>query len=103
VQGILEKLSGDLSGTFRQAKKLCELTATLPSTTVSVECTISALNRIMNYLRSTLGQERLSNLTLLATEKALLKKLKTESNFYDRVITEFLQRHSRRMDFIPRL
>jgi hypothetical protein len=68
VLEINQHLSGELKRTFTEVLKLFELTLTLPSTTVSVE-----RNRIKDYRPTTMGQDRLSKLTLLAIEGAMLQ------------------------------
>lgn len=98
VEKIYNLLCTTLDGTFTEVKKLCELILTLPSTTVSVERTFSALKRILTYLRNTMGQERLSNLALLAIERELLHEIKSQPEFYDLVIEEFITTN-RRMEF----
>ncbi|KAF4518914.1 hypothetical protein B566_EDAN006752 [Ephemera danica] len=95
VSEIYHLLSSDLKSTFTEVHKLCELILTLPSTTASVERSFSAMNRIMDYLRTTMGQERLSDLSLLSIEKSQLRKLMLQDNFYDLVLTEFLKKDRR--------
>lgn len=46
---------------------------TLPVTTASAESNLSKLKIIKNYLRTTMGQERLSNLSLISIESELLE------------------------------
>ena len=57
------------------------LILTLPSTTVEVERSFSALKRINTYCRNTMGQNRLNGLALMAIEKELLQKLKLQDLF----------------------
>ena len=50
---------------------------------------------ILNYLRNTMGQERLSSLALLAIENELLKGIDFNSSIIDR----FAKEKARRKDF----
>lgn len=95
IAEIYDYLSGDLKTTFSEVYKLCDLILTLPSTTVSVERSFSALNRIMDHLRTTMGQDRLSDLSLLAIERSMLRELTAREDFYDLVIAEFVKKDRR--------
>uniref|UniRef100_A0A1X7VQN4 HAT C-terminal dimerisation domain-containing protein n=1 Tax=Amphimedon queenslandica TaxID=400682 RepID=A0A1X7VQN4_AMPQE len=48
---------------------------TIAVTSATAERSFSCLKRIENYLRSTMSQERLNNLTLLHIERDLSEKL----------------------------
>jgi hypothetical protein len=74
------------------------LIGTVPSTTVSVERSFSALERIKTYQRSTQNVKCLSGLAILSAEKDVLHQLKSTATFYDDVITKFTKQE-RRMDF----
>lgn len=91
--------SNGLCDGMAQLYRLCELFLTLPSTTVSVERTFSALKRIKTYQRNAMGQQRLTGLAMMSIETRMLHKMKTSDTFYDKVITEFT-RKARRMKFI---
>ena len=54
---------------FTELLKLLQLALTIPVTTASCERSFSSLKRIKLYLRSRMGQERLSNLAVLAIER----------------------------------
>ena len=58
-------------------------------------CTGEELKLILNYLRNTMGQERLSSLVLLAIENELLKGIDFNSSIIDR----FAKEKARRKDF----
>lgn len=81
--------------------RLAKLILTIPATTASVERTMSTLKRIKTYLRSTQGQQRLTDLSVISIEKSRLKKLKScpNSKFHDDVIDKFVQK-TRRIDLI---
>jgi hypothetical protein len=84
-----------LSETFPQCIKLIKIILTLPISVSSAERSFSALKRIHTYLRNSQSEDRLSDLALISVEKNILLKLKSESNFYDMVIDEFLKKDRR--------
>lgn len=92
------KLTG-LFVALPEVTKLCSLILSIPITSASPERSFSALKRIKSYACSTQKEQRLTGLSLLSIEKNLLRKLRAKSDFYDKVITEFLKK-DRRMDFI---
>ncbi|RXM32747.1 52 kDa repressor of the inhibitor of the protein kinase [Acipenser ruthenus] len=55
---------------------LLKITATIPVTTASAERSFRCLRRLKSYLRSTMGQDRLSGLAMLNLS-ATVRKLKT--------------------------
>lgn len=87
----------ELADVFSEVTQLAKIVLTLPSTTASVERTFSAMRRIKNYLRSTMGEERLQGLMLMAVEKEILHKLMQCNSFYDNVIDCFATRSNRRI------
>lgn len=89
----------NISGSFEQVYSLSKLICTIPATTASVERTFSALKRIKTYLRSTQGQERLSNLALISIEKEMLSELRKIESFYEQVLENFLK-IERRLDVL---
>jgi hypothetical protein len=68
---------------------------TLPVTVASAERSFSKLRLIKNYLRSTMGQDRLQHLTLLSIEAESAEKLQT-----DQIIDDFASAKSRRKTFL---
>ena len=50
--------------------KVCSILTTIPATSCSAERSFSDLRRIKTYLRSTMGQDRLSSLALICIERA---------------------------------
>ena len=58
------------------------------------ERSFSKLKLILNYLRNTMGQERLSSLALLSIENKMLRTLD-----FDDVIDKFASQKARRKDF----
>ncbi|GKC57150.1 zinc finger MYM-type protein 1, partial [Tanacetum coccineum] len=55
---------------------------TIPVTVASAERSFSKLKLLKSYLRSTLSQERLNGLALIATENDILVPLKLKGKFY---------------------
>ena len=63
VTDVLKNLiNNDLCDVLPQTFKLFQLIATIPATTASVERSFSSLKRIKSAFRSTMCQERLTNL-----------------------------------------
>ena len=60
---------------------------TLPVTTASCERSFSKLKLIKNYLRSTLSQERLSNLSIISIEHNIVQQID-----FDDLIDEFAKK-----------
>ena len=67
ILAIVEENTGQLI--FPTFVKMVRIYATLPVTTASVERSFSKLKTIKNRLRSLCGEERLSDLLLLAIEQ----------------------------------
>ena len=68
---------------------------TIPVSTASAERSFSKLKLIKNYLRNTMGQEKLSALTVLSIEADIASKLN-----YDTIIKEFSKAKSRKFLFL---
>eukprot|EP00079_Xenopus_tropicalis_P035792 XP_017949563.1 PREDICTED: zinc finger MYM-type protein 1-like [Xenopus tropicalis] len=65
---------------------------TLPVTVASCERSFSKLKLIKNYLRSSMGQERLSNLSILSIEHEMARKID-----FDDVIDHFAAMKARKI------
>lgn len=65
---------------------------TLPVSIASCERSFSKLKLIKNYLRSTIGQDRLSNLAIISIEYNIAKDIN-----YDDIINDFAQMKARRV------
>lgn len=85
----------NLSETFSEAVKLLNILCTLPMTTVESERCFSTLKRVKTFLRNTMGQPRLSALSMLSIEKTLVKSI---PNFNEKVIDYFAELKDRRID-----
>lgn len=71
------------------------ISLTMPVTTASCERSISKLKLIKNYLRSTMGQERLSNLAILSIEQEIASKMD-----YTSIIEEFASKKARKVNIV---
>ncbi len=92
--------ANDLNDAMNKTYKILSLICTIPSTTSSVERSLSSLKRIKTYLRNSTSQWRLSALSILSIEKALLQTPQKCDNFYDNVIEEFVRDKERRQEYI---
>ena len=97
MQILMEK---NLEDIFSEISRLVRLVLTLPSTTASVERSFSILRRLKSYLRSTMGDNRLKWLMLMAVESSLLHKLQHQSGFSDEIIDRFARRADRRIPLL---
>jgi hypothetical protein len=61
----------------------------VPTTSAADERSFSAPKRLKNYLRNSQGQDRLSLLALMNTEKSFLNKLQSKPSFLDEAIDLF--------------
>jgi hypothetical protein len=68
---------------------------TMPVTVASAERSFSKLKLIKNYLRSTMSQERLSNLAVISIEENILEHIDTHD-----IIKEFANRKARRVEIL---
>ena len=59
---------------FSQIIQIMYIVLTLPVTTASNERFFSTLKRVKSYLRTTIGDDRLSHLMLMAVEPEMVKK-----------------------------
>ena len=64
---------------FSELLKMLQLALTIPVTSASCECSFSSLKRIKTYLRSRMGNERLSNIAVLAIEREATNVINLES------------------------
>ena len=66
IQSVSDQLQN-----YPNVLKILQLALTLPSTSASCERSFSAMRRVKNYLRTTMGQQRFSSLGLLHNESDL--------------------------------
>jgi len=64
---------------------------------------MSALKRIKTFLRNSMNNDRLLNLSSLTIEKQMLNKLSTDPTFIDEVIDLFAKTKNRKIDLIYKI
>ena len=77
--------------------KASSILATIPAMSCSAERSFSGLRRVKTYLRSTMGQERLSSISLLCMERAYTNRIL--QNDMDKIIDDFGHRSHRASHF----
>ena len=81
------------AGVFSEAAKLFQIALTIPVASASAERSFSVLNRVKTYLRATMSEQRLNDLSVLAIERDLSS---SQSLDYERV-SDFMSQHPRRI------
>ena len=67
---------------------------TIPVTVASAERSFSKLKLLKSYLRSTMTQERLNDLAMIALESDMLEKID-----YERIVEDFISKNAQRIKF----
>ena len=67
---------------------------TIHVTVASVERSFIKLKLLKSYLRSTMTQERLNDLAMIALESDMLEKIN-----YERIIEDFISKNAQRIKF----
>ena len=80
---------------FSNANIAYRILLTIPVTVASAERSFSKLKLLKSYLRSSMSQERLNGLALMAIENELLENID-----YDSLIDDFASKHVRRMTLL---
>ena len=94
VSEILKTMhENDLFDIFPEFSKVVHILAVITATSRSAERSFSALRRLKTYLRSTMGQKRVSNIALINIERAYANFV--VSNDMDRIIDIFGRRNGR--------
>nr|CAH7712963.1 unnamed protein product [Callosobruchus chinensis] len=83
----------DLKEMFPNVVVAIKIFLTMPVTVASCERSFSKLKLIKTYLRSTMGQERLSGLAILSVEGDIARLLS-----YENVIKNFAMRKARKIN-----
>ena len=78
VREFWEEVCG-YDSAFSELKKLLQIVLTIVVTTASCERSFSTLKRIKNYLRTSMTDERLSNLATISIEKDVCKTINLDS------------------------
>ena len=84
---------------FSEVLKLCQIIVTMPMSSAEAERSFSSLKRIKNFLRNTMGTDRLNSLAMLSMEKKFVRE---NSNFNALVIEKFVNQKERRANFLYR-
>lgn len=84
--------SAALTGFYPNFAKLLKLALSLPVGTATCERSFSAMRRVRNWMRTTMGQQRLSSLSLLYIESDITKMIKPED-----IVDKFDAKAPRRM------
>ena len=74
------KLIECLRAGFEEIWRVLRIAITVPVTSVECERSFSVMKRIKSYLRSTMSQERLRNISMLAIERELSDMLAMDWN-----------------------
>ena len=77
---------------FPTLSNLVKIAMTIAVSTASCERSFSAMKRIKTYLRSTMGDQRLSDLGILSIERHLSKQV-----LFDRVLEQFVNKDKNRI------
>lgn len=81
-----------LKASYPNVETAFRIFSTIPVTIATCERSFSKLKLVKNYLRSTMGQERLSNLAILSIENEIASKID-----FDDIIDEFASIKSRKI------
>ena len=87
----IHKAAKEMSCTFPNVEVLLKFFRTIPLSNASGERSFSVLKRVKNYLRSTMGEDRLNDMAILYIEKDIFNQINT-----DKVIDEFAKNKARR-------
>jgi hypothetical protein len=79
-------------GCFPNATIAYRVLLTIPVTVASAERSFSKLKLLKTYLRSTMTQERLNDLAIIALEGEMLEKID-----YEHIIEDFISKNTKRM------
>ena len=77
--------------------KVVKLLATMPISSCEAERSFSTLRRVKNHMRSTMGQDRLSALNVIAMHRERLNRVLLEQ--MDKLIDTFGSRNNRQAYF----
>lgn len=88
ASGLFKIIHDDFSEVFSQCHKLLDILVTTSASSCGCERSFSALKRIKSFLRITMSDERLCNLSLMSIEKELLSEMRDNSEtFYHHVFS----------------
>ena len=81
----------EMNQSFPNIATVYKICLTVPVSRVSAERSFNCLKRIKSYLRYTMGQERLSSLSIINIERTMAHTIN-----YDRVLNKFANMHKRK-------
>lgn len=84
----------ELNGTFSALTKLCQFFLTFPGTSSAIDGSLPIFQRLKSKLAHQALNDRLQNLTIIATHASIVSALKAENSFYDAVIDDFATRNA---------
>jgi hypothetical protein len=87
-------IENDLSSSFPDIITACLIFLTISVTVASAERSFSKLKLVKNYLRNTISQERLNNISILNIERE-----RTEELNIDQIINNFANQKARKKNF----
>jgi len=87
-------IENDLSSSFPDIITACSIFLTIPVTVASAERSFFKLKLVKNYLRNTISQERLNNISILNIERE-----RTEELNIDQIINNFANQKARKKNF----
>lgn len=88
-------IENDLPSHFSEILTACIIFLSLPVTVALAECSFSKLKLIKNYLRNSISQERLTNISIFNIERARTNELNI-----DYIITTFANQKARKKNFL---
>ena len=83
----------DVFDIFAEFSKVVHILAVIPATSCLAERSFSALRRLKTCLRSTMGQQRVSNIVVINMERAYANSV--VNNDMDRIIDTFGRRNGK--------
>ncbi|XP_025202154.1 uncharacterized protein LOC112599453 [Melanaphis sacchari] len=87
-------LENDMASLFKDILTACIIFISLQVTVASAELSFSKLKIIKNYLRNSMGQERLSNISILNIDRSRTKELNV-----NKIIDDFANKKARKKFF----
>lgn len=87
--------SNDLTAVYPNLAVALRILLTLPVSVATAERSFSTLKLIKNYLRSSMSQERLSNLSIISIESSVLDNI----DIHD-IIKKIADLKARKVDFL---
>ena len=87
IKSYFQNLTSSTRTLFSEVVTLMQLVLVLPATNASSERSFSAMRRVKNYLRSTMGQQRFNHLMILHVHKSItdgLDIIEIANNFVTR-------------------